>query len=258
MCSQSGRLASKVLALGRRLTRLFSAVNGRIDRAKSSYMVPNLIHAFWHSEADLALPNDVARNLHAWRTTHPLFHLKVWSLAEVRPILANTPGAEEAVDTCRFIAMQADIVRLALLVAYGGVWTDLKNLPVQTFLDGLLNHREATFAEHFPMGDKEFPTGYINNSFIVAPPQNPFLIACLKEAVGLVLRRQVGSVWNITGAGMIMRMMQCHEGWRILPCTEVWGPRDGPDAWITRTKASYRTSGQHWSEREKTESPYLL
>ena len=218
-------------------------------------MVPHSIHAFWHSEAGLAIPHDVAFNLFAWRATHPLFHLKVWSLAEVRPILANTPGAEEAVDSCKFIAMQADIVRLALLVAYGGVWTDLKNLPLQTFLDGLLNKSEATFAEHFPF--KEFPKGHIGNSFIVAPPQHSFLIACLQEAVGLVLRRQAGSVWNITGAGMIMRMMQCHEGWRILPCLEVWGPRGGPGVWMTCTTASYRISGEHWSEREKTESPYL-
>ena len=84
-------------------------------------MVPHLIHAFWRSEDDLDIPRDVARNLGAWRATHPLYQLKIWSLAELRPILAETPGAEEAVDTCRFIAMQADIVRLALLVAYGGV-----------------------------------------------------------------------------------------------------------------------------------------
>lgn len=223
----------------------------------SELMVPQSIHAFWHSEADLAIPQDVARNLGAWRATHPLFQLKVWSLADVRPTLAKTPGAEEAVDSCRFIAMQADIVRLALLVAYGGVWTDLKNRPLQPFLDGLLNMSEATFAEHFPSVVKEIPKGHINNCFIVAPPQHSFLRACLQEAVRLVLRRQAGSLWNITGTGMIMRMMQCHEGWRILPCLEVWGPRGGAGAWMTRTKASYRTAGQHWSERQKTESPYL-
>ena len=220
-------------------------------------MVPHLIHTFWRSEDDLDIPQDVARNLGAWRATHPLCQLKIWSLAEVRPILAETPGAEEAVDTCRFIAMQADIVRLALLVAHGGVWTDLKNVPLQPFLHGLLDRSEATFAEHFPSAAKEIPKGHINNCFIVAPPKHPFLIACMQEAVRLVLRRQGGSLWHITGTGMIMRMMQSHDGWRILPGLEVWGPRDGPGAWMTRTRASYGIAGQHWSERQKTESLYL-
>ena len=138
-------------------------------------MVPHLIHAFWRSEDDSDIPQDVARNLGAWRATHPLCQLKIWSLAEVRPILAETPGAEEAVDTCRFIAMQADIVRLALLVAHGGVWTDLKNVPLQPFLHGLLDRSEATFAEHFPSAAKEIPKGHINNCFIIAPPKHPFL-----------------------------------------------------------------------------------
>jgi hypothetical protein len=219
-------------------------------------LVPTSIHAFWHSDTGLPLSQDVARNLDAWRATHPLFQLKLWSLADVRPTLSQVPGAEEAVDRCRFVAMQADIVRLALLVTYGGIWTDLKNRPLQPFLGPLLNNSEATFAEHFPSATKVMPKGHLNNCFIVAPPQHSFLRACLQEAIGLVLRRKVGSVWNITGTGMIMRMMKCHAGWRVLPCLEVWGPPGGPGVWMTRTRAAYRTPGQHWSEREKIEPLY--
>lgn len=215
-------------------------------------MVPRSIHAFWHSEeAGLPIPREAKLNLDRWRATHPLFQLKVWSLAEVRPILAKTPGAVEAVDSCRFITMQADIVRLALLDAYGGIWTDLKNLPLQPFLDDLLDRSEATFAEWLASVRED----HINNCFIVAPPQQSFILACLHEAVRLVLRRQAGSLWNITAGGMVMRMMQSHKDWRILPALEVWGPRGGSGGWMTRTKVSYNTD--HWSKREKTESLYL-
>jgi mannosyltransferase OCH1-like enzyme len=232
-------------------------VRTSITDVGSKPMVPYFIHAFWHSEADQALPQDVWRNLDAWRATHPRFQLKVWSLVDVRPTLSKVPGAEEAVDSCRFIAMQADIVRLALLVTYGGIWTDLKNRPLQPFLSGLLNKSEAIFAEHFPSLVKEFPRGHINNCFIVSSPQHPFLNVCLQEAVSLVLRRQAGSLWNITGAGMIMRMMRGREGWCILPFADVWGPRGGGGAWMIRTKASYSKAGQHWSERQEIESLYL-
>jgi mannosyltransferase OCH1-like enzyme len=69
-----------------------------------------MIHFFWTSAKGAPLPKDAASHVETWRKHHPDFLVRVWSLAELRPLLADFHGLRvtEAIDACRFPAMQSD------------------------------------------------------------------------------------------------------------------------------------------------------
>lgn len=221
-------------------------------------MIPRIIHFFWTSNDTPALPEDVSQNVRTWETHHPEFLVKVWSLEELRPLMADLRGLRiaEAVDASRFAAMKSDLIRLALLYVYGGFWSDLKNRCLAPCLDELLDG-PPVFIEHQPTTQLPDKPHYLTNSLLGSAPGEPFWLECLREAVGLISKRSTNfGVFGTTGAGMIMRVMKRHlsgaHGWEhcILP-QSTWGSK------IVRTGAAYNANGQHWRERENTESIYI-
>src|SRR5262245_33732166 len=101
--------------------------------------IPRLVHLFWTPPRgqDIAIPGEVEHHISEWRRLHPAYWVRVWSLDEVEELSTQIRKFPvwESVNACRFEAMQSDIVRLAILYQFGGVYSDLKNLPLRPFLD---------------------------------------------------------------------------------------------------------------------------
>lgn len=222
-------------------------------------MIPAIVHQFWTPPVGAApdLPEDIAKNVAAWRRLHPEYGHRLWSFDGVAPRLEDIDGvcALDAVRRCRFPAMQSDIVRLALVYLDGGVWSDLKNLPLRPFLDEVCTD-PLVLCEHPPTHQVPDRDEYLTNNFFAAEPRHPFVRACLEQAVQNVNSGLTdGGVVAITGLAMMMRVRHRLQKagqmprYRFLPKEDVWGRT------MKRTSASYNAVG-HWSQRQKTEPLY--
>jgi mannosyltransferase OCH1-like enzyme len=222
--------------------------------------IPKFIHQLWIDPfgASLPLPKDSAQNLQQWRASHPDFDHRLWCLDELEHVLPEYFGAtfRRVIPPVRFPAMQADIARLFILAAFGGIWIDLKVIPRTRFLDQLLHYR-LVLIEHFPAPKGADPTGILTNSFIASEPWHEFLLRCLQIVVAKVDRRCNEDVWMMTGPGALMaarselRTSDTLYDARVLGHQLVWNDL------LALGTGSYNYYGRHWSRRQKAEPLYL-
>lgn len=223
--------------------------------------IPAINHQLWISSnnANAPVPEDILKNIKSWHETHPDFTHFLWTVNDLENELENFYSLDlmNYVRQCRFPAMQSDLIRLALLYHYGGVWNDLKNYPLKPFLDGYLKYEHVVITEHWPTGNPDAPVPHIANGFLAAPKQDPFIWKCLINAcVNIKLRVNKG-VFGLTGGGVMTRLILQHtaEGtpldYYLIPYTDIWNKT------IERSGGSYNNNDKHWSMRQKVESPFI-
>ena len=160
-----------------------------------------------------------------------------------------------AMQVCRFPTMQANLVRLVLILKFGGFWSDLKNVVLRPFLQEVAAHK-LVLVEHQPMPDPR-PPGYLTNSFFGAEAGHPFLKTCLEEAILGIKRREEGSLSKITGLVLMNRLYtQPEQATRLGEYLFL----EQETAWrhnMKRVGASYQRGGKHWSEMQKGKSLYV-
>lgn len=223
--------------------------------------IPHLIHQFWHDATgqNRGIPKDLESNIQAWEETHPTFFRKTWSMDGVAKVLEHMPDLNimECIEACRFPAMQSDIIRLALVYEFGGIWSDLKNKSLGSFLNDLCVIDSPFISEHPPMAARPEPVNYLCNALFGAPAKDPMIYAFLQEACKNVKNRMPGSVFSVTGGAVVMKIIQRAEKsgqpyrFHTLRYQSTWG------VVASRTGASYNSGGQHWSERQKNEGLYI-
>lgn len=169
-------------------------------------MIPKLIHHLWidplnQPTTHQTIPRDVKENLLSWQVVETAYHQKVWLLDEILTICIthNLPDVAQAIRSCCFPSMQADIARLLLLQIFGGFWVDLKLHLNHRFLDRFADH-DLVLTEHFPKEDLPDPNGRLSNSFIGAAQGNPVIKKALEYVTDNVNRRMGGSIYHVTGA----------------------------------------------------------
>lgn len=116
---------------------------------------------------------------YSWKKTYPDFKHIMWSLDDLNSDLEDfyTLPVNQYIQQCRFPAMKSDIIRLALLYKYGGIWNDLKNSSMKPFLCKFTQENAAVFAEHWPTKTVNKKLPHISNSFIAAPPRRSTYMA---------------------------------------------------------------------------------
>lgn len=89
-------------------------------------MIPRIIYSLWYQGISQA-PGTVRLCFERWRKLNPGYEMRVLEATDVRRLLHGLPLPLES------ISMQAlsDIVRIHLLAATGGVWTDATVLPIK-------------------------------------------------------------------------------------------------------------------------------
>ncbi len=221
--------------------------------------IPKIIHQFWISNSGNELPDDVIKNIQSWEETHPDFIRVVWTLPQLSMLLENFHGLKvlQCIQACRFPAMQSDLIRLAMIYEHGGFWSDLKNYALRPFLYDLLGYDSPVLAEHWPVKNPPEIESHLVNSFFAAPKQDEYIWACLEKACGNVNKRKKRGVFGLTGAGVMMRVldhMKCSGNpcdYHLIEHSELWNIN------LKRLGGSYNDGNQHWSIRQKTELPYL-
>lgn len=222
--------------------------------------IPSTIHAFWFSEREDDIPDDMLSNIRSWTQHHPQYEVKVWTVEELRSLLTSFHGFNlfQTIDTLRFPSTKSDVVRYAVVYEFGGVWFDLKNKCVAPFLD---DYREGpTYLVEHPLTiGRPLPRGYLCSALFGGRPREKLFLECVAEISGLVERRssKYGGVFDTVGPGMLMRVhkryLAQHPGWQhlIVERESLWGPK------AVRTGASYNAGGRHWKERQRGESMFM-
>jgi hypothetical protein len=229
----------------------------------SPSILPRLIHQMWIPPADAPRP-DLPENLCAyaarWAQLNPGHAHRIWRLPEV-VTLCRRHGRHDVIDAigqCRFPSMQADVARLFLLLLRGGIWCDLKLVPLQPIPPALYGF-QTVLAEHFPTAARPDPDGLLVNGFIAASPGAPVIATALDLVLRNIDRRQGDGVFAITGPGALTLAYRAHrlghahhaDHVHVLPHERSWNVLWGVGL------DSYNRPGAHWAVRQRTESPFM-
>ncbi len=220
--------------------------------------IPKIIHQLWISLNNAEIPEDVKKNIQSWEDTHPEYIRMMWSLPSLSPLLEDFYGLNllKSINECRFPAMQSDIIRLALVYEYGGFWSDLKNYILKPFVNELIVHDKIILAEHWPAEPPAKYSPRLLNSFLGAPKKNKYIWMWLENATKNIEQRKKRGVVGLTGAGVMMRVISKLNNssvkcdYHLIKSGDLWNVA------IKRSGGSYNDNNQHWSVRQKIESPF--
>lgn len=206
------------------------------------------LHQYWH---DAEPPDEVAQIVAAWQGMPGLRH-RLWSRATAAALLSARcpPPVAAAFDACAVPAMQADLFRLALLSLRGGAWIDADiaprgaDIPLVDFEGrGLLMRRGRRIA---------------NDVIFVARPGDPLMQAALAVAVDNVTARRPGSIWSLTGPGVLTALFHdrgtrpLFAGFRVR--LEVTIARHVSFEW----GLAYKRGPDDWRQSEKRRAPIYV
>ena len=163
--------------------------------------IPRTIAMFWHQPEP---PQDVSALMQSWRAHNPGFSWRCFTEAAAGDYLDETFPAPvlQAYQRVREIPQKADIFRLALLVAEGGIYADADDRCLRP-LEALLPPGASLV-----LAQEEF--GYAANHFIAAAPGHPVLQAALRAVVNAVNRGDNEIPWLLSGPGLLTRALAQH------------------------------------------------
>ena len=158
--------------------------------------ITKMIFQFWDSTD---IPEDIARYRATWRAQNQDYAVHSFDNASALAFLqkAFPPAVAQAYQHAIEPAQKADIFRLAILFAYGGVYADADDRcqrPLQTLLPAsasLVLYQEDL--------------GTIGNNFIATSPRHPLILKALQLSIQAINRGDADITWLSTGPGMITR-----------------------------------------------------
>ena len=222
----------------------------RFGYEKSSLSPAQLIQYWDQPQPPLLLLERMER----WRKLHPDWEYCRYDRSSAAALIGEAFGSalQEAFLDIRLPAMQADVFRIAVLKAKGGVWIDAAThclQPLETWLDRrqpLLLLRRA---------HQQHPK--ISNGFIHAvDPGHPLLEAAWNRISVALLSRTGQKVYRDFGPGVLRDLLSQGDPMQLAGLSVV------PEADL-RTKLMIGSSSealgsdQHWSKRQQIESLYL-
>lgn len=173
-------------------------------------MIPRILHRVWVGPDPL--PEEFAGYGDSWRRHHPHWEMRLWT--EDR--LPSGFVRPEAYERLRKPAERADIIRLEVLLRFGGVYvdTDFECLrPIDPLIEGL---------DFFSCYLKP---GQVNNALIGSVPGHPILERALRE---LRPRTEFGYDKAGTGPLFLTALLRDYPDARIFP-PELFYPGTGEE-----------------------------
>lgn len=168
-------------------------------------MIPHKLHHIWVG------PKPVPQDwVEAWREMHPGWEVKVWREADIDQLDVPRRDAYEAYLEAGVWHGAADLARVAILDAVGGVYTDIDSRPLRS-LEGAPFMAEGFFAAYEPP-NPHLP-GRVANGTIGAEAGHPILTTYRRLLAELT---DVSEPWASVGAPTLTRAMALHK-WQPLP-----------------------------------------
>ncbi|MDP2264123.1 MAG: glycosyltransferase [Hydrogenophaga sp.] len=221
-----------------------------------------MIHFIWldplEDKSIDSIPDFAKRNIDRFLELHPNYAAILWDHAKILRDFEDQPNLLQAFKNCRFEAMKSDLMRVAIIAKYGGVYSDLKNEPSRPFLDEIIGSSSPVILEH-PPTIKNY-NGILCNAFLHDQQGSPFCSKVAAAITGNVLaRRTEGGVINVTGINVWKRELfkLSKDEYIVIPSVVAWNYFDS-NGWMKRSSATYNGNDMslHWSRRQKTESLY--
>jgi mannosyltransferase OCH1-like enzyme len=207
---------------------------------RSKRLIPRQFHQYW----DANVPADVERLMKQACDMNPGYAYRCWNDKSARRYLAalGMPDALRAYCEAKHAAIRADIFRLAVLLAEGGVYLDADDRCTQSLETLMPAEAEAVFYQE--------QTGSIGNNFLSAVPRHPLIETALDQAVQAVLEGAGESTWLSTGPGLMSRVVAAaiarNPALRASPLLRIvplWAFR----ATVQPCRAvAYKRSVRHW------------
>lgn len=170
--------------------------------------IPRLLHQIWLGPA--MLPEQEASWCDRWRELHPTWDVRLWQESSSSPYLLESAGRLFRTAFPATLAhvhrpeSRTEILRLELLLRYGGVYADCDCEPLQP-IDPLINGRGA------------FASTYWNASdgccaFFGSRAGHPWIRACVDAIPSLDPGRR-----HVFGSALLGRMMARRKDVDLLP-----------------------------------------
>ena len=209
---------------------------------------PQLIQ-YWDQSVP---PAELLARMERWQQLHPGWSYQRYDRDEAARFIGSIYGAalEEAFLDIRLPAMQADVFRIAVLNARGGVWIDAATTCRQP-LDAWLNQRQPLVL--LRRAHQQHPKVW--NGFIhAAAPGHPLLAAAWHRIASALLARGGERVYRDFGPGLLRDLLAAgapEAGLQVLQEQDL-------QAQLQIGSSSDVLPGeQHWSKRQRTESLYI-
>lgn len=144
-------------------------------------MIPRILHQTWKS-ADI--PPHLRDMQSSWRRHHPEWDFRLWTDADNDCLIAEhypmfLPYCRRAAPTI----LRVDLVRLAYLHMFGGVYADL-DYELLRPLDDLLDTEHAVVArEHAGIGQVMRGRDFVINAMMASPPGHPLWLDVMHAMV---------------------------------------------------------------------------
>ncbi len=161
--------------------------------------ITKMIFQFWDSTE---IPEDIARYRATWHAQNPDYVVHGFNNTSALAFLqtAFPPAVAQAYQHAIEPAQKADIFRLAILYAYGGVYADADDLRCQRPLQNLL---PASTSAALVLYQEDL--GTIGNNFIATAPRHPLILKALQLSIQAINRGDSDITWLSTGPGMFTR-----------------------------------------------------
>ena len=232
-------------------------VFAQVVARRSHDVIPRVVHLYWDDPDDAAIPEEVKSHLAAWEATHPDYLVVLWRRPDFGRRLAEIEGIDlQALqESMHFASMRSDLLRAAVVYAFGGVWCDMKFQPLRPFLDRLLADPRPFIIQRGPARWLPSPaTGYVGVWFFGAPAGSPLVLDVLLDMCWNAQLRRTGGILGLTSSTAWARAIGIAEwlgrphDFRIIDSAGFLGVDVG-----TISK-SYNSGSLHWSARQRVES----
>ena len=160
------------------LATLFASTDGQ--KNPSLNKIPRIIHQIWLGPNPLpAFFQEYQRQL---KKLHPDWEYRLWTDKEVEQELGEQGGEQRPcslwheIKACKNYGQQSDLVRVELLLRFGGVYVDVDVLAIKPF-DPILKRYDFFAGLEAPhcIGDRSDHYLFITNAIIGAAPAHPIL-----------------------------------------------------------------------------------
>lgn len=204
--------------------------------------IPARIFQFWN---DSSPPQDVIRLSETWKAAHPSCSHELFDQRKAEQFLRLKAERSvwQAYRRANSWAQKSDILRLALLFEYGGLYADCDDACFGNVFE---LYPGCSLMLH--VDDK----GAIGNNLIGASVRHPFIELCLLDAREAVNRGDHDIVWLSTGPGLLTRTFAAWIA-RMTPQAEincgagVLRAQDLTARVAMHCSLDYKTSKSHWS-----------